>query len=161
MPVHGARPEVAQACQEWLPSVKLGDARVFYVCGSDHAFRCGIDTGFYHHSSPDERIGLVIVPRSGEKPREDQPEDLVYWAEPPDEVQDYSSTKVREALLPGGDAAAAERMLGSAAVAYIRARGLYGAAPDAPPVRPAEIFVKNICRIFQDLPELRIVQKYQ
>ena len=56
-------------------------------------------------------------------------------------MQDYSSTKVREALLPGGDAATAERMLGSAAVAYIRGRGLYGAAPEASTVRPAEKFV--------------------
>ena len=46
-------------------------------------------------------------------------------------MQDYSSTKVRAALLPGGDAATAKRMVGSAAVVYIRARGLYGAAPDA------------------------------
>ena len=41
-----------------------------------------------------------------------------------------ASVEVRvDGVLPGGEAATAERMLGSAAVAYIRARGLYGAAP--------------------------------
>ena len=78
-------PEVALACHEWLRSANFGDAQVFYVCGTDHARGCKEfrnQTGFR-----DKRLGLVVVPRSGEKPRKiADRENLYYWAEPPDEV---------------------------------------------------------------------------
>jgi len=99
-------PEVAANLQDFLeeqPEAQqglLGDSksvRVFYACGTDHAERCGLYRGV--GSGPSGDMGVVVVPRAGEKPRQEDPHRLVFVAEPAaGEVASFSSTKVREAM---------------------------------------------------------------
>lgn len=126
-------PVVAATCEQTLAKwkAKLGKVSVFYVCGVDHFRKCGLHLGLKG------RLGVVVVPRAGAPVGKDIPDRSVLWAESTAEVQDFSSTKVREALRDAGDrgargakaAASAAHMLGDAAVAYVREHGLYHAAP--------------------------------
>ena len=87
------------------------------------------------------------MPRAGARIGQDKPDKRVFWAQAPAEVQDFSSTKVREALRNTGArgatgakaVASATHMLGEAAFAYVRAHGLYHAAPsEEHPEAPTE-----------------------
>ena len=133
-------PVVAADCAQTLArrKARLGEVSVFYVCGVDHFRKCGLHLGL-----SSGRLGVVVVPRAGAAVGTDKPDKGVFWAESPAEVQDFSSTKVREALRDTGSkgsrgakaAAAATQMLthmlGEAAFAYVREHGLYHAAPAA------------------------------
>jgi len=98
-------PVVAEALQRSLhdlgPALRgpSGKARVFYACGTDHAERCGL----YRGLGPD--IGVVVVPREGERPDAERPKSLVFVATAaPGELATYSSTKIRKALKEGDHA---------------------------------------------------------
>jgi hypothetical protein len=68
-----------------------------YVCGRDHADKCGLHGGFRF-----ARQGVVIVPRSGDPPAATNPERLVYGVtETNPAVEHLSSTAVRNALVAG------------------------------------------------------------
>lgn len=102
-------PEVTAALKAELESTAtLAEARdkgvrvtVFYACGTDHAAKCGL----YRGLGAKRGLGVVVVPRDGEKPlKGDCPEDLVYIAEPAGgEVASFSSTKLRQALERGDE----------------------------------------------------------
>jgi len=86
----------------WVVSLELQshlveegiDARVFYACGTDMALRFHLGSGMRCG------IGLVVVPRAGDRPpREHRREDRVLVARPtPGEISMFSSTKIREAV---------------------------------------------------------------
>ena len=63
---------------------------MFYACGTDHAARCGLyDLGRFGAD-----VGVVVVPREGERPEAER--EGVYVAEPaPGDVKAFSSTKIR------------------------------------------------------------------
>ncbi len=70
---------------------------VFYVCGLDHAKKCGLQNGF---GKPNQ--GVVIVPRSNMPPAASKPDLLVFGVtEINAEVEHLSSTVVRRALKDG------------------------------------------------------------
>lgn len=74
-----------------------GRVRVFYCCGTDHASNCGLYRGICGGKAQD--FGTVVVPRTGETPRAEDPSKNVFVAAPADgEVAGFSSTKVRQAL---------------------------------------------------------------
>jgi hypothetical protein len=99
-------PEVAVALQDFIGSQPeaeqglRGDSkyvRVFYCCGTDHAERCGLYRGVGR--GPNGDMGVVVVPREGETPRQEVPQRLVYVAKPAaGDVASFSSTKVRTAM---------------------------------------------------------------
>merc|ERR1719369_2533150 len=95
-------PEVTWALQkklEMLPGVNQskgshGYVQTFYCCGTDHANKCGLYSGM----DADRGMGIVVVPRAGDMAQAEQPERLVFVAEPSAGVAAFSSTKLREAL---------------------------------------------------------------
>merc|ERR1712194_19695 len=118
-------PDVATTLQEEMKKYVadahglLGDSgkvRVFYVCGTDHAERCNLKRGL-SWCRPD--VGVIIVPRAGEKSPKDDAAKLVFVAEPiPGAASSFSSTKVRSAL-KSGDKAYIEQALSPAASAFL------------------------------------------
>lgn len=84
-------PEVCGELQRHLAASHV-DARVFYACGTDHAKKCGLSGGMRHD------VGLVIVPREGERPPREVPEKVLVAEPAAGEVAGYSSTKVRRAV---------------------------------------------------------------
>ncbi len=93
-------PEVLSDLQRFLsewPSTQGLNINVLYVCGLDHALRCGLSNGMGMES-----IGVVILPRSGEAPTQSIPSRLVFAAtEDNAAVAQLSSTEVRKALERG------------------------------------------------------------
>lgn len=91
-------PEVAKALKDYLAAEGCDaslKATAFYVSGTDHTSRCGLAMGFPYN------IGLVVVPRTGERAPVEVP-GKVYVSEAAEgEVASFSSTKVREALARG------------------------------------------------------------
>ena len=88
-------PVVCAALQQELRSTLLpgADVTVFYVCGTDHADKCGLAYGM------GRGLGVVVVPRAGQTTSKDDPASLVYIAEPAlGDMADFSSTKVRDAI---------------------------------------------------------------
>jgi hypothetical protein len=99
-------PEVCKALQEDIGS----SAQVFYVCGTDHASKCGL-----WHGMGD--IGVVVVPRAGEEGglKAENASALLYVAGAAEgDAAGFSSTKVRAALA-AGDLDEVTRYLGEAA----------------------------------------------
>lgn len=96
-------PVVVKALQKELASQPYakqlkgpnGHVRVFYACGTDHASKCNL----YNGLKPEQDVGVVVVPRSGERARGEKPAKGVYVAAAADgAVAALSSTKVRAAL---------------------------------------------------------------
>jgi nicotinic acid mononucleotide adenylyltransferase len=84
-------PQVSKACEMEFAA----EAKVFYACGTDHASRCGLLSGFRGSTS---NIGIVVVPRDGDRKPKEVP-GKVWVAEPASgEVAEFSSTKVRAAI---------------------------------------------------------------
>jgi len=94
-------PDVVVALQESLEQVdSLTDIPVttFYACGTDHAEKCGLYSGL----GADGGRGVVVVPRTGETPRQEKSENLVFVAAPAaGDVAAISSTKIRAAVAQG------------------------------------------------------------
>ena len=94
-------PEVLKDLQDFLAEradTKDRDIKVLYVCGLDHAQRCGLSSGF---DMPN--IGVVILPRSGDAPTESDPDRLIFAAtEGNSAVEQLSSTEIRKLLESGG-----------------------------------------------------------
>lgn len=101
--------EVTEALQDFLaaqdfaarlkaPEGGAGHVQVFYVCGTDHANKCGLAHGMAQLSDRD--VGVVVVPRDeDERPPIERPAKRVYVAEKAEgEVAALSSTEVREAF---------------------------------------------------------------
>jgi nicotinic acid mononucleotide adenylyltransferase len=83
-------PAVCQAAQTEPRIASL--ARVFYVCGTDHASKCGLWQGKRDY-------GVVVVPRAGDALGRESPSDGVYLAAPAaGEVAAFSSSGLRAAL---------------------------------------------------------------
>jgi len=93
-------PEVVVALQKALEQVdKLQDfpLTTFYACGTDHAGKCGLYRGL-----DVDATGVVVIPRTGETPRPESAQHLVFVAEPSaGDVAAISSTKIRTALAQG------------------------------------------------------------
>lgn len=127
-------PEVAAECAQMLAR-HIGPHRLFYVCGFDHYHKCGLAGGM------GGGLGVVVVPRAGGEPGEEDPGVGVYCAMAAEDVQDVSSTKIRAALLANDavSTATAQRMLGAPALAYIRKHALFshGSAAAQAPQPPA------------------------
>ncbi|CAE8696562.1 unnamed protein product [Polarella glacialis] len=103
-------PEVAAALQSKLEKSAQASAlrvdnpedeemngliQVFYACGSDHAQNCGL----YRGLRPDKGIGVVVVPRTGDRVQGELPGNMVFVASPcSGDWAQLSSTKLREAL---------------------------------------------------------------
>lgn len=113
-------PEVTEALQEELsgqPEAEhlvgpKGFPQVFYACGTDHASKCGL----YHGMDPNKDIGIVVVPRSGERPSPARSDRRVYVAEPASgPVAAFSSTKVRASVASGDFGAVSDAMSAKAA----------------------------------------------
>merc|ERR1712196_201411 len=65
---------------------------VFYVCGTDHAKKCRLTQGIL-------AVGVVIVPRAGDTVPTELADKNVFVAEAAsDEIAEFSSTRVREAI---------------------------------------------------------------
>lgn len=99
---------------------------IFYVCGSDHARKCGLNHRFSGFGMAN--VGLVMVSRAGDVVAVPASGRLVFSAVAPDEpTQNFSSSAVQRLL---GELAAKERevvaMLGEPVMAFIREQGLYG-----------------------------------
>jgi len=102
---------------------------VFYVCGADHALYCSGGFG-------GGRLGLVVIPRSGEGCGKNYPDKNVFWASAvcalpcqwPSQakIESFSSTKIRQAL-DKNDIVGAATMMGEAVTAYVQTHRLYGA----------------------------------
>lgn len=76
-----------------LGTLNLGELKVFYVGGTDHAKKCQLYGGLKGH-------GVVVVPREGEEGEtagEENTTKDVYFAKPSTE-SGISSTAVRQAL---------------------------------------------------------------
>eukprot|EP00931_Biecheleriopsis_adriatica_P014228 TRINITY_DN11593_c0_g1_i1.p1 TRINITY_DN11593_c0_g1~~TRINITY_DN11593_c0_g1_i1.p1 ORF type:complete len:233 (+),score=53.81 TRINITY_DN11593_c0_g1_i1:68-766(+) len=86
-------PQVAEACQKEFKD----QAKVFYVCGTDHAKNCGLT-----RCGIGNEIPVVVVPRAGEAPPSEVP-GMVLVAEPAADafIAALSSTKVRQAMKAG------------------------------------------------------------
>jgi len=81
-----------------LPANSSTAFRVFYACGTDHAEKCGL----YRGLRAEQGIGVVVVPRMGERASNENPTSGVFVADPAiGEVASFSSTKVREAFKNG------------------------------------------------------------
>ncbi len=66
---------------------------VFYVCGSDHAEKCGLN-GWKNNE-----LGLVVVARNGKSiKKKTNSEKYVFWCESDGPLSSASSTKVRNAI---------------------------------------------------------------
>ena len=70
---------------------KSPSAKLFYVCGTDHAVKCKLVNG-------SKNFGVVVVPREGDKIPAELPEKHVYCAAVSNETAGFSSTKVRNAM---------------------------------------------------------------
>jgi nicotinic acid mononucleotide adenylyltransferase len=81
-----------------LGHLNLGELKVFYVCGTDHAAKCRLYDGLEGH-------GVVVVPRHGETPSAENARDSVYVAAPAKEsgISGISSTALRAALASKDD----------------------------------------------------------
>jgi nicotinic acid mononucleotide adenylyltransferase len=92
--------------------------RVFYVCGSDHASKCGLDR------SQVRAFGVVIVPRTGDAVRPEAPNqrDILVAATAPGGVGAFSSTMLREALREKDEPTVAAIVSPAAAAFILRPR---------------------------------------
>ena len=104
-------PEVIASLQA-QPNIGAS-TRVFYVCGTDHAKKCGLLRG-------GRGFGVVVVPRAGDAaPPEVAGQRDVFVAEPVEgSASAFSSTRVRAAL-SSRDEAAVAAMLGQGAAALL------------------------------------------
>lgn len=86
--------------------------RVFYVCGSDHARKCGLERG-------ERQFGVVIVPRADDRVVREAPgqRNILVAAPLPDEAASFSSTALRAALAVRDEAKV--RAMASPAVAAL------------------------------------------
>lgn len=90
----------------------MAGVTVFYACGTDHAAKCGLYSGMGN-------IGVVVVPRAGEKPEGENPGNRVYVGQAAaGEVATFSSTKVRQAIAKK-DAAYIEKTMAKEAAQLI------------------------------------------
>jgi hypothetical protein len=95
-------PEVCAALQAALNDLAASHGReavrCFYVCGSDHANKCGLWS-----SRPRKQWGgVVVVPRDGDAlAGSEDVSRCVYLAEPARDTSALSSTKVRQAIERG------------------------------------------------------------
>ena len=123
-------PLVAKALRERLHALavledgalsRLRDARVFYVCGTDHAQKCGLYGGELKRAAG---VGTVVVPRAGDMPSEQGAARAVagwgpYIAQPAaGDVASFSSTRVRSAIA-AKDADAVRTMLSASAARFL------------------------------------------
>jgi nicotinic acid mononucleotide adenylyltransferase len=96
-------PGVAQRLQDFLRR-RLGQhVRVFYVCGSDHVIKCGLQRGIRLRGAADRaetRMPVVAIKRRGSELRGARDASLCSLVES-DLDLDVSSTRVREALRTG------------------------------------------------------------
>uniref|UniRef100_A0A0G4HM91 Calcineurin-like phosphoesterase domain-containing protein n=1 Tax=Chromera velia CCMP2878 TaxID=1169474 RepID=A0A0G4HM91_9ALVE len=158
--VVGRWPDFPEVCAEAHKHFKV---QVFYVCGSDHATRCGLMQGQLYPT------GTVIVPRSGETAGVDFLEKKVFWAVFPGHavatngdgseslpLKDVSSTKVREALA-SGDFQTAEAMVGPPAVVYARERGLWGSSNSSVDSGPSQSVRAHLAPLPSSSPPILVV----
>ena len=120
-------PLVAKALRERLHALavledgalsRLRDARVFYVCGTDHAQKCGLYGGGLKRAAG---VGTVVVPRAGDMPYDARA--VAGWgpyiAQPAaGDVASFSSTRVRSAIA-AKDADAVRTMLSASAARFL------------------------------------------
>lgn len=105
----GRWPDFPVVCEELQRRVSV---RVYYVCGTDHATKCGLWSGM-------GEIGVVVVPRESERPMREAPAKRVYVAAPAQgEAAGFSSTRVRAAL-EARDHAAVGHFLAAAAARFL------------------------------------------
>eukprot|EP00747_Dinoflagellata_sp_TGD_P073957 gnl/TRDRNA2_/TRDRNA2_158133_c1_seq1.p1 gnl/TRDRNA2_/TRDRNA2_158133_c1~~gnl/TRDRNA2_/TRDRNA2_158133_c1_seq1.p1 ORF type:complete len:293 (-),score=63.89 gnl/TRDRNA2_/TRDRNA2_158133_c1_seq1:60-917(-) len=91
--------ELQRALNEQFPKLCTGGSEgsllVFYVCGTDHAKKCGL----YRGMRAERGRGVVVVPRDGEEPKGEDEQRLVYVASPASgETATFSSTQLRKAI---------------------------------------------------------------
>jgi len=96
-------PEVVANLQQELKGLVEANAmrgpqglpQVFYVCGTDHAEKCRLYDGLH----PERDIGVVVVPRTGDRAEGERSRELVFVAKPAEgDTAGFSSTQVRSAL---------------------------------------------------------------
>lgn len=106
---------------------------VFYVCGTDHAQKCGLSHGF---GNP--RRGVVIVPRAGDPPAAGSDRaTLVFSVAMDTDCADLSSSKFHAAV-GAANRAEAERIVGPSVFQYLASNSLLGCSPATvpPPIAP-------------------------
>ena len=106
---------------------------VFYVCGTDHAQKCGLSRGF---GNP--RRGVVIVPRAGDPPAAGSDRaTLVFSVAMDTDCADLSSSKFHAAV-GAANRAEAERIVGPSVFQYLASNSLLGCSPATvpPPIAP-------------------------
>lgn len=110
----GDWPDFPEVCNDLQSRVGV---LVYYVCGTDHATKCGLWNGM-------SEVGVVVVPRAGDNPRAEQPSKRVFVAGPAQgEAAGFSSTQVREAL-KDGDFDAASCLLSAGAAQFMLRPGV-------------------------------------
>ena len=130
----GRWPDFPEVCAALRREPCATGARVYYVCGSDHAAKCGLERGM-------GEVGVIIVPRAGDTSHgRERPAQHVFLAQPAEGEAGFSSTAVRKAL-QRRDVTAAGALLSAAAAAlmlqpssdeyseYAADYALYGASP--------------------------------
>lgn len=106
-------PVVCKALQLEATVAALG-AQVFYVCGTDHAKKCGLTRG-------GRPFGVVIVPRAGETPPAERVSARVLVAAPAEgDAAAFSSTLLRAALRKHEEATVAAMTTPAAAALLLR-----------------------------------------
>jgi len=108
-------PVVCKACQSTVQSdATTANASVFYVCGTDHATKCGLWQGM-------RGVGVVVVPRATETVGRERPSDRVFVAHPAaGDVSTFSSTKLRAALAAADEATISKMLSAGAAQLLLR-----------------------------------------
>jgi len=106
----GHWPDYPAVCKDLQQ--RVGGVRVYFVCGTDHATKCGLWKGM-------GEIGVVVVPRADDKPKPEEPAKRVFVARPAEgEAAGFSSTQVRKALA-AKDFDAASRFLSAGAAQFV------------------------------------------
>ena len=110
--------EVAQELSKHL--TKEPPLTVFFVCGSDHANKCGLD----HWGA--KGLGLVVVARDGVAvTNKTKAEKHVFWCTNEGPLKTSSSTKVRQAI-EQNDAPALNALMNPHVFQYMQQHQLYG-----------------------------------
>ena len=92
----GSWPDFPVVCSA-LQAQTGGEVRVLYVCGTDHATKCGLWKGT-------RKFGVIVVPRPGEAVCMEM-DNVLVSAPAAGDAASFSSTKLREAIRKRDEAA--------------------------------------------------------
>ena len=125
--VLGKWPDYPEVCENLADQLVSHGVRVFYVCGADHATKCGLYMGMGARSN----VGVVVINRAGGDERGETAAaaaDGVYVmsGDSVDLSTHAASSSAVQRALGEENWDAAEEMVGAAVLEYIQRNNLYG-----------------------------------